>query len=277
MMQMEPAELGGGRRRYFRLTSQTVKWAKTPGMYPDGACLYLLVGRAGSKSWIFRYRRDGRLHDMGLGPLHTVSLAEAREAALACRKLRRAGGDPIEARRAERLERRVETAKAMNFRQCAEAYIAAHKPSWKNPKHAAQWSSTLETYVYPVFGKLPVQAIDTALVTKAIEPIWSAKPETAGRVRGRIEVILDWAGTRGYRNGENPARWRGHLKNLLPEKSKVRRVKHHAALPHDELPAFMARLQEQTETAARALEFTILTAARYRNAERPRNWRDHRT
>jgi integrase len=231
-------------------------------MYADGAGLYLLVGRTGSKSWVYRYRQDGRLRDMGLGPLHTVSLAEAREAALACRKLRREGGDPIEARRAGRAQIRLDAAKAMTFRQCAEAYIAAHKPGWKNPKHAAQWPSTLFVYVYPIFGSLPVQTIDTVLVTKAIEPIWTEKPETAGRVRGRIEVILDWAATRGYRDGENPARWRGHLENLLPRKTKVRQVVHHAALPYDELPAFMAQLREQTPIAARALEFTILTAGR---------------
>jgi integrase len=261
---MEQAYLDGlgGRRRYYRLSDRAVRAANAPGMYADGDGLYLLVGRTGSKSWVYRYRQDGRLRDMGLGPVRTVTLKDARDAALACRKLRREGGDPIEARRAGRSQIRLETAKAMTFRQCAEAYIAAHKPAWKNPKHAAQWPSTLFAYVYPVFGSLPVQTIDTALVTKAIEPIWTAKPETAGRVRGRIEVILDWAATRGYRNGENPARWRGHLENLLPKKNKVRQVVHHAALPYDELPAFMARLREQTPIAARALEFTILTAAR---------------
>ena len=262
MEQTDIEELGGSRRRYYRLTARAVRWAKAPGMYADGAGLYLLVGRTGSKSWVYRYRQDGRLRDMGLGPLHTVSLAEARDAALACRKLRREGGDPIEARRAGRTQVRLDAAKAMTFRQCAEAYIAAHKPGWKNPKHAAQWPSTLFAYVYPIFGSLPVQAIDTALVTKAIEPIWTEKPETAGRVRGRIEVILDWAATRGYRDGENPAWWRGHLENLLPKKTRVRQVVHHAALPYDELPAFMAQLREQTPIAARALEFTILTAAR---------------
>src|SRR5262249_26279470 len=152
--------------------------------------------------------------------------------------------------------------KAMTFKECAERYIASHKPGWRNPKHAKQWPSTLEAYVYPVFGQLPVQAIDVGLVMKAVEPIWTTKPETAGRVRGRIESVLDWAAARGYRQGENPARWRGHLENLLPKKSKVRRVQHHAALPYDQLPKFMADLRLQESVGARALEFLILTVAR---------------
>jgi integrase len=150
----------------------------------------------------------------------------------------------------------------MSFDQCRDAYLAAHRAGWRNAKHAAQWTNTLDAYVTPVFGRLSVGAIDTALVTKALEPIWSAKTETASRVRGRIEAILDWAKARGYRGGENPARWRGHLDSLLPARSKVRRVEHHAALPFTEIGAFMAQLREQSTIAARALEFTILTAAR---------------
>jgi integrase len=172
------------------------------------------------------------------------------------------GLDPIDDRRALRAAKRAERAKVMTFRQCAEAYVAAHQAGWRNHKHAAQWPSTLSAYVYPHFGSLPVQVIDTGLVTKALEPIWLEKPETAGRVRGRIESILDWATARGYREGENPARWRGHLENLLPKKSKVRRVEHHAALPYAELGTFMTELRQQNGIAARALEFTILTAAR---------------
>ncbi len=263
----------GGRRRYFRLSAKKVEKVRTPGLYADGACLYLLVGRVGSKSWIFRYRQDGRLHDMGLGPLHTVSLREAREAALACRQLRRSGGDPIAARRATKQQPQLERAKAMTFRQCAEAYIAAHRAGWKNAKHAAQWPSTLQTYVYPIFGGLPVQAVDTALVMKVLEQpvtgasdedkrLWVLKTETASRVRQRIEAVLDWAKTRGYRTGENPARWDGHLGYSLPKKTAVRPVKHHAALPYKELPGFMGALRDQKGIAARALEFTILTNMR---------------
>jgi integrase len=150
----------------------------------------------------------------------------------------------------------------MTFKACAEAYMAAHQAGWRNPKHRAQWTATLNTYVYSHFGDLPVQAVDVGLVMKAVEPIWTEKPETASRVRGRIEAVLDWATARGYRKGENPARWRGHLENLLPARSKVRRVEHHAALPYQEIGGFMAALCTQESVAARAFEFLILTAAR---------------
>ena len=172
------------------------------------------------------------------------------------------GIDPIDARRAERLETRLNAAKALTFKDCAARYIASHRAGWRNPKHAAQWEATLATYAGPVMGGLSVQAIDTALVLKVLEPIWTTKPETAGRVRGRMESILDWAKVRGYRAGENPARWRGHLDKLLPARSKVRRVEHHAALPYAELPGFLVSLRDQEGIAARALEFAIVTAAR---------------
>jgi hypothetical protein len=200
-----------------RLTARTVETIRKPGLHADGAGLYLHVSKSGAKSWIFRWRNLGRLRDMGLGPFNTVSLAEARDRALACRKLKLDGGDPIEERRAQRQAAKLESARAMTFRECAEAYIAAHQAGWRNPKHAAQWPSTLATYVYTVFGSLAVQAIDTALVIKAIEPIWSSKPETASRVRGRIESVLDWAKARGYRDGENPARWKGHPRQPVAE------------------------------------------------------------
>ncbi len=160
------------------------------------------------------------------------------------------------------MQAKLDAVRAMAFQACAEAYIAAHKAASRSPKSLTAWEGMLDAYVHPVFGALPVQAIDTALVTKAIEPIWAEKPETAGRVRGRIEAILDWASARGYREGENPARWRAHLDKLLPKKTKVRRVEHHAALPYPEIGAFMAELQEQQGIAAGALEFAILTAAR---------------
>src|SRR5262249_983381 len=155
-----------------------------------------------------------------------------------------------------------DAAKAISFTECAARYIASHRAGWRNPKHAAQWEATLATYAEPVTGHLSVQDIDIALVLKVLEPIWRAKPETAGRVRARMETILDGAKARGYRAGENPARWRGHLDKLLPARSKVRRVEHHAALPYAELPGFLAGLREQEGIAARALEFAILTAAR---------------
>jgi len=236
------------------------------GRHSDGGGLYVQVTQnaVGNKarSWLFRYSLAGKSREMGLGPLHTLGLAEARAKARELRKQVLDGEDPIAARNTRRRAATVEAATGMTFQTCAEAYIAAHQAGWRNPKHAAQWPSTLATYAYPIFGALPVAAIDTGLVMKAIEPIWTEKPETASRVRGRIESVLDWAGAREYRRGENPARWRGHLENLLPKKSKVRRVEHHAALPYAEIAEFMAALRKQEGVAALALELTILTAAR---------------
>jgi integrase len=231
-------------------------------MYADGGGLYLRVTHSGTKNWIFRFMLNGRPRWMGVGPLHTIGLAEARNRAAGFRLQRYDGIDPIERRRAERLEARLDIAKAMTFKECAAMYVASHRAGWRNPKHAAQWQATLATYAEPVIGSLSVQGIDTALVLKVLEPIWTTKPETAGRVRGRIEAILDWAKVRGYRTGENPARWRGYLDKLLPARSKVQRVEHHSALPYAELPSFLMSLREQEGIAARALEFAILTAAR---------------
>jgi integrase len=172
------------------------------------------------------------------------------------------GKDPIEERKLLRAAAKLDAAKAITFKECAEAYIAAHKAGWRDEKHAAQWPASLGTYVHPHFGALSVQSVDVGLVMRALGPIWTAKPETASRVRGRIESIIDWATARGFRRGENPARWRGHLENLLPRRSKVRRIEHHAALPYDEIGAFMVELRRLESAGARALEFTILTAAR---------------
>jgi Arm DNA-binding domain len=235
-------------------------------MHADGGGLYLQVteGADGTprKSWLFRYTVGGRERQMGLGPLSDVSLAEARERAVTAREQRRAGKDPISERLALRAENALVAAKTMPFDECARAYIAAHQAGWRNVKHASQWTNTINAYCSPVFGRLPIQVIDVTLVLKVLEPIWTAKPETASRVRGRIERILDWARVRGYRDGDNPARWRGHLDHLLPARGKVRRVKHHAALPYTQLPAFMAALRTRDATAARALEFAILSAGR---------------
>jgi integrase len=176
--------------------------------------------------------------------------------------MRHDGIDPIEARKATQQARALDAAKSVTFDDCAAAYIEAHEASWRNAKHAAQWRKTLKDYAGPVIGRLAVQSIDTGLVIKVIEPLWRTVPETASRLRGRIESVLDWATVRGYRSGDNPARWRGHLDALLPAPTKVRRVKHHAALPYAELPAFMASLGAQEGIAARCLEFVVLTAAR---------------
>jgi integrase len=262
-------------RGIHRLSAVKVKNAK-PGkrrdgtprvqLHADGGGLYLQVTPASagtSKSWIYRYASAaGKERFMGLGSLDTVGLADAREKAADCRKLREQGKDPIDEREAQRGSAAVERAKAMTFDQCAEHYITVHRAGWRNPKHAAQWKSTLATYASPVFGNLPVGSIDVGLVIKVIEPIWATKPETASRVRGRIESVLDWAGSRGFRNADNPARWKGRLENLLPPRSKVRAVQHHAALPFTETDDFMHSLRERDAVAARALEFAVLTAAR---------------
>ncbi len=248
-----------------RLTALQVARIKTPGLYPDGAGLYLQITGKNcnvAKSWVYRFMLNGRAREMGLGSLLAVSLEAARTKVSACRVLRQDGIDPIEARRAERIASALDVAKSQTFKTCAEKYIAAHQAAWRNAKHAAQWKSTLETYAEPVIGHLPVQSIDTALVLKILEPIWSSKSETAGRLRGRVEAVLDWATARGYRQGENPACWRGHLDKLLPARGKLRMVRHHAALPYHELPAFMTALRTQDGVAARSLEFLILTAAR---------------
>ena len=234
---------------------------KPDGVWPDGRGLYLQV-KNGSRSWLYRFMIHGKGRWMGLGRFPDVSLAQARKAAEKARTLLRDGVDPIEARNQRKQAARMDAAQAITFETCATRYIEAHRAGWRNFKHAAQWTSTLQTYAYPVFGALPVQAIDTGLVMQALEPIWSKKPETATRVRQRIEATLDWATARGFRSGENPARWRGHLDKLLPKRSKVSVVRHHEAMPYGELPKFFEALSKQTTISAKAMVFTILTAAR---------------
>lgn len=252
-----------GRQIKDRLIPLNVERIKQPGMHLDGKGLFLNVSKSGAKSWLFRYMAPGKKRrEMGLGGYPAVSLAEARLKAEEARKLRAAGKDPLEIRRAEEKAAEIEAARVMTFQDCATAYIEAHRAGWRNDKHAAQWPSTLQTYTYPIFGCLPVQEVDTALVVKALKEIWYKKPETATRVRGRIERILAWAKVSGFRNGENPALWRGHLDQLLPPRSKVAKQEHHAALAYAEMGDFMRQLRAQGGTAARALEFTILTAAR---------------
>jgi integrase len=248
--------------RIGKLTALDVTRAKGPAVLHDGGGLYLRVSGTGAKSWVFRFQLGGKRRDMGLGPYPGFSLAEARGRAAQHRKQRHDGIDPLTERKAVRSAARLDAAMTLTFRECAESYITAHNAGWRNARHAAQWPTTLNAYVYPVFGALPVQAIDVGLVMKALEPIWTEKPETASRVRGRIESVIDWATARGYRQGENPARWRGHLENLLPRRSKIRRVEHHAALAYDDLPEFLVRLRGRAGMAALALEFVILTAAR---------------
>lgn len=245
-----------------KLTPLAVSKMTTPGYYGDGAGLWLQVSPSGSKSWIFRFTLAGKQREMGLGAVHTVNLTEARAKAKECRQLLLEGKDPLDARRSIKQAEAVERAKAMTFDQCASAYISAHRSGWKNEKHIGQWENTLEAYASPIIGTLPVAEVDTALVVKVLGPIWETKTETATRLRGRIEKILDWATVSKYRQGENPARWRGHLENLLANPNKIAKVAHHPALPWREIGGFMVELRKQIGTAARALEFTILTAAR---------------
>ncbi len=239
---------------------------KATGVYRYAQGLYLQVrpGEDGPRrTWIFRYRMgtksDGKPADrwMGLGPAEIVGLAEAKEACLAARRSILAGHDPIDTRKASRAKVTLNT-----FRQVAEAYIAAHETAWKNEKHKWQWRQTLEAHAYPVIGDMAVASVDTAAVTRILEPIWREIPETASRLRGRIEAILDFAKAREWRAGENPARWRGHLETLMPAKSKVAKVEHHAALPWRDIGTFMASVSREGGNAALALRFTILCGVR---------------
>jgi integrase len=249
-----------------KLTAVKIERTKKPGMYADGDGLYLRVARNASgsitKNWVYRYMLDRKPHWMGLGPFPLYGLMEARGKAVDARKLRHEGMDPIAQRRSVRASRRLEEAKGITFRQCAEAYTKAHRAGWRHPKHVEQWEASLENYAHPVIGDLPVGAIDTALMMKVLEPHWAEKTETMSRVRQRIESILAWATVRGYRAGQNPAQWRHHLDKLLPAKSKMKQRLHFTALAYADMPEFMGRLRAKSEVAARALEFLILTAVR---------------
>jgi hypothetical protein len=217
--------------RANKLTQMQVSRLKEPGLHGDGAGLWLKVTEHGSKSWILRYTFEGRERWTGLGPYPIVSLADAREKALSVKKQVHQGTDPIQHKREVRAlaeaEAEAEQASIVTFDWCAEQYIAAHRGGWKNPKHADQWVNTLQTYASPVIGALAVEKVDTDLVMKVLQPIWTTKAETASRLRGRLQSVLDWAVVKNLRTGENPARWKGHLDNLLPKKSKVARTQHH--------------------------------------------------
>lgn len=235
-----------------------------PGLHFVGvvAGLALKVSVTGARSWILRATVGNRRRDIGLGGYPDVTLAGAREAARNARSKIKEGIDPVDDARAARSKLIAEAVSGILFDEAASKYITAHEAGWKNTKHASQWRNTLETYAYPVIGKMRVKDIQTAHVMQVLEPIWTAKSETASRVRSRIELVLDWAKVRGYRKGENPARWKGHIDKLLPKRSEVASVEHHAALPFREIGAFMVSLRKVEGMGARALEFAILTAAR---------------
>lgn len=251
-------------RKAKELGSLAVNRLQVPGLHFVGgvAGLGLQVLPTGGRTWILRAMIGGRRRDMGLGGFPDVTLAEAREAARRARDLIRSGVDPVSQARAAKSALKAEAAKATTFRQACETFVASHEAAWRNAKHRAQWTSTLERYTYPLIGDLSVAELELSHVMDVLEPIWREKTETASRIRGRIEQVLDWASARGLRQGENPARWKGRLNKLLPKPSKLAKVVHHRALPYGHLPAFMAQLTAQRGTGAAALRFAILTASR---------------
>jgi integrase len=257
-----------------RLKAVEIKGLKAEGLYADGGGLYLRCTSSGSQSWIYRYRADGKLRDMGLGPVSSVPLAKARQLAAECTRQRRSGIDPIQDRHAQRAAAKRAEARGATFKTCAEELIASRESGWSNAQHHQQWIHSLRDYVYPLIGDIAVSAIDTDLVLAVLQQpaigdggkdstLWVARTETASRVRSRIEAVLSYAAkVKKAREGENPAQWRGHLDQYLPPRAKVRSVQHQPALPYAEIPAFMAKLRARESTTARALEFTILCAAR---------------
>jgi integrase len=237
---------------------------EVPGLHFVGVVpgLALQITAAGARSWTLRVVVGGKRRDMGLGNYPSVTLAMAHAKARDARELIRQGIDPIQRQQAAQSALRAAMAEALTFKECAEAYIKAHREGWKNAKHRQQWANSLAQHAYPVLGELMVRDVKLPQVLAVLEPIWITTNETAVRLRGRIETVLDWATARGLRDGLNPARWRGHLDKLLPKPSKVNNAEHHAALPVGDVGAFMVRLREAHGIGARALELAILTAAR---------------
>jgi integrase len=256
-------------RALNKLTAASLR-IRDPGVYADGGGLFLqvTVGADGEprRSWLCRVTVNGVRRELGLGRADVVTLAEARQKAAELRRTAAQGIDPKEKEQTERAEREAKAATArasvMTFEQCARAYVKAHAPGWRSAKHAAQWSSTLERHANPVFGAVPVGDVTRAMVLQVIEPLWLEKTETAARLRGRIEAVLDWAAVRGLRDGDNPARWRGALQKLLPPRAKVKPVEHRPSMPYGEVGAFLERLRAKPSAAADCLEFAILTACR---------------
>ena len=253
-----------GSRALHQLSAARVAKMSEAGRYGDGGGLYLQVSKAGARSWIFRFMLAGKSREMGLGAYPTVGLADARTRAAAARIVLERGEDPITDRDRQRAIKSItsEQAEIVTFAMAAKEYIELQRPGWSNPKHVDQWTNTIETYTAKVFGHTPVESVTTDQVLEALKPIWATKTETATRVRGRIENIIDWAIARGLRTTNNPARWKGHLEQILPPVSRVRKVEHHDALEFSRMYEFMAALQARPSTSSAALEFTILTAAR---------------
>ena len=244
----------------FLKSARSVETTTEIGYHRCDRGLYLQVAGSGTKSWLFRYKSPvtAKQREMGLGSLNLVPLAAARDIAVECRRQVLRGLDPLEERARNKRARHLEQARSITFRQAAELCIASKTPEWKNAKHAQQWTNTLTTYAYPVFGTLSVSDLDTDLVLKAIEPIWLSKAETASRVRQRIETVWDWACARKYVEGENPARLRGHLDKILAKTAKVKRVKHHPAVPYKQIANFITKLRGRKGSSALAMEFMIV-------------------
>ncbi len=248
----------------FLKSARSVETVTKTGYHRCDRGLYLQVSRTGTKSWIFRYKSPvtSKQREMGIGSLEVVSLAEARKIAVETRLQLLKGIDPINERKRIKQDNLLKQAKTMTFEEAAEQCIVSKKPEWKNVKHTKQWSNTLKTYAYPVFGKLPISELSTDLVLKALDPIWLSKTETASRIRQRIETVWDWARARNYVEGENPARLRGHLDKLLANPAKVKKVKHHPAVPYKDIYLVIKNLRELIGSTSLALEFMILTATR---------------
>lgn len=249
-------------RTLNRLAPVELKTLTKRGYYADGGGLYYRVSEFGTNSWVFRFTVAGKAREMGLGAYPDVSMKEARERAAVARKQLRDGIDPIGERQAKKSAILAQRASALTFEQCAAAFMAAKEHEWKNAKHGDQWRNTLATYAYPLIGKVLVRDVALSHIMQILDPIWTRKTETASRLRGRIEKVLDYATASGYRTGDNPARWKGHLDTILATPSKVAKVEHHAALIYAEMGSFMDKLRKQEGMGARALEFAILTAAR---------------
>jgi integrase len=245
-----------------KVLQQRIRETTGPAYIKVDKGLLLQVNKSGSASWILRYKSSGKRREMGLGSYPAVSMADAKRCATEMRLQRDSGVDPVEARRQKRAAEKAERTGALKFKKAAESYIAAHSAGWRNVKHSWQWSRTLEMFAYPKIGAKAVADITTADVLSILTPLWTTKPETASRVRNRIELVLDAAAAQGQRDGANPARWRGHLDKLLPKHSKVRKVRHHPAIPWQEMRVFWSELTKSIDTVSHALQFTILTAAR---------------
>jgi integrase len=233
-----------------------------PGKHAHRHGLYCLVTATGGRSWALRYQRQGRERWHGLGPCHTFTLKEAEAAARKAKQQLFEGVDPIDAKQAQRTAQALEAARTISFADAAKQYYDQHETKWSSAKHAHQFWASLEQYAFPVIGKLPVAAVDTGLILKVIEPIWNERYQTASRLRGRVASVLDWATVRGFRSGDNPARWRGHLSEVLPAKGKFTEVTHHASMPYADVPVFVVHLSQQQGIAPRAMEFLILAASR---------------